>query len=138
MNDMEMTNREERLNSTRKLANALGEVVICSTTADFQRRFVDRVIDDLVGGECCPICGYMIAECQCRFGGSAHPDRHLNATVVKDHLHLLTPSQLEHVIDLERFWQTSYGDDERTRLLENLETHGTTEPPTRRKADDGI
>ena len=25
--------------------------------------------------EKCPICGYKISQCQCTFGGSAHPDR---------------------------------------------------------------
>lgn len=79
--------------------------------------------------EKCPICGYYIkpsrkypaSGCQCRFGGSCHPDRSKMREVVIHHLHLLTKRQLKHIVELERYWQISYGDDERTKLLEKLE-----------------
>lgn len=74
--------------------------------------------------EKCPICGYGIGDvpgCQCLFGGSAHPDRHLNRRVVLDHLYLLTPAQLEHVIELERQWRISYGDEAMSQILRKLE-----------------
>ena len=71
--------------------------------------------------EKCPICGYDIPHCQCCFGGSAHPNRSKQREVVLHHLHLLSPRQLEHVIELERYWQISYGDEERTDILEKLQ-----------------
>lgn len=74
----------------------------------------------------CPICGYSIDYCQCRFGGSAHPDRSKNLEVVLDNLHILDEVQLNHVINLLRFWRISYGDSERTKLKENLIKYKTT------------
>lgn len=70
--------------------------------------------------ENCPICNYHLEHCQCRFGGSAHPNRSKQREVVLDHLHLLSKRQLKHIIDLEKYWQVSYGDDERTVILEKL------------------
>lgn len=69
----------------------------------------------------CPICKYEIPHCQCRFGGSAHPDRHRVREVVLEHLYLLSEEQLRHVVDLEHWWQTSYLDEESTKLLKELE-----------------
>jgi hypothetical protein len=54
------------------------------------------------------------------FGGSAHPDRSKRQEVVIDHLYLLSPKQIEHIINLQRRWQTSYGDDEKNRIFEEL------------------
>lgn len=68
----------------------------------------------------CPICGYGPGHCQCLFGGSAHPDRSKRREVVLDHLYLLSDEQIKHVIELERHWQTSYGDEERSNILESL------------------
>lgn len=65
--------------------------------------------------EKCPICGYRIKMCQCRFCGSAHPSREKAKEVVKDHLYLLSKKQLKHVIKLERFWNRSYADEEKKR-----------------------
>lgn len=70
--------------------------------------------------EKCPICKYGISNCQCRYGGSAHPNRSKRKEVVKDHLYLLTPVQLNHLIELEKYWQTSYADDEKTAIYEEL------------------
>lgn len=36
----------------------------------------------------CPICNNPINMCQCKFGGSAHPDRGNRIEVVVDHLFL--------------------------------------------------
>ena len=58
-------------------------------------------------------CKYDISMCQCMFGGSAHPDRSKRREVVIDHLYLLSPKQIEHIINLQRRWQTSYGDEEK-------------------------
>lgn len=70
----------------------------------------------------CPICKYEFGYCQCRFGGSAHPDRSKRRQVVLDHLYLLSEKQLEHIIKLESQLQVSYGDEERTQILKELET----------------
>lgn len=75
--------------------------------------------------EKCPICGYELKECQCYFGGNAHPDREKQRQVVLDHLYLLSENQLKHIIELEKFWQISYGDEERATMLERLKKDGT-------------
>lgn len=72
----------------------------------------------------CPICGYELNFCQCLFEGSAHPDRYKERDVVEDHLYLLSDKQLLHLEKLQRYWQTSYGDEERTEMLECLEKNG--------------
>ena len=33
--------------------------------------------------DCCPICGYKFDMCQCRFSGSAHPNRALTDKALK-------------------------------------------------------
>ena len=71
--------------------------------------------------EKCPICDYNIEHCQCRFGGSAHPDRSKRMSVVKDHLYLFSNEQVKHIIELERFWRTSYLDEEKEKIRKELE-----------------
>lgn len=68
----------------------------------------------------CPICEYKISDCQCRFSGSAHPDRSKRRQVVLDHLYLFSSEQIQHIIELEKWWCTSYGDEERTRILQEI------------------
>lgn len=68
----------------------------------------------------CPICEYEFENCQCYFSGSAHPDRDKRISVVKDHLYLLTEEQLNHLIKLEKFMQTSYSDSEKQKEYEKL------------------
>lgn len=78
--------------------------------------------------EKCPICEYEMHECQCIFSGSAHPDKSRRIRIVKDHLELLSQKQVGHLIQLEEWWQTSYGDqadvDEYKRLKEFLQKEG--------------
>ena len=62
--------------------------------------------------EYCPICEYEMQHCQCIFGGKAHPDRTRRARIVKDHLYMLSPKQIGHLIAVEEWWATSYGDPE--------------------------
>lgn len=69
----------------------------------------------------CPICKYDLNHCQCRYGGSAHPDRSKRLTVVIDHLYLLSKRQVKHIIALEKFWQMSYMDCEREDIRRELE-----------------
>ena len=75
--------------------------------------------------EKCPICENEIQICQCIFGGSAHPDRSVRKQIVKDHLYLLSMKQVGHLMALEEWWQTSYGDsryaDEFERFREFVE-----------------
>lgn len=70
--------------------------------------------------EICPICKYELDKCQCRFAGSAHPNRDKIRDAVVNHLYLLSSAQLAHIIDLERWWAMSYSDDERTEILNHL------------------
>ena len=68
----------------------------------------------------CPICGYSFSECQCRYGGSGHPNRSKRREVVLDHLYLLNDRQLKHVINLEKSWRTSYGDNEKKQIVKKV------------------
>lgn len=69
----------------------------------------------------CPICGYIFGHCQCCYTGSGHPDRQLRRQVVLDNLHLLYPSQVLHLCQMEAKLQTSYGDEERSQIQHELE-----------------
>ena len=68
----------------------------------------------------CPICNYRIENCQCRYRGSAHPDRSKREKVVFDHLFLFNKEQIEHLIKLQEYWQTSYSDEEYNKILKEL------------------
>ena len=70
--------------------------------------------------EKCPICEYTISGCQCLYSGSAHPDRHDKRRVVLDHLYLLSPAQVQHVISLEKHWKISYADEILNAILKKL------------------
>ena len=70
--------------------------------------------------DCCPICKYTFDHCQCLVGGTAHPDGWCRAMVVKDHLYLLTPTQLQHIVTLEKHWETSYEIDDMNEIVEEL------------------
>lgn len=70
--------------------------------------------------ELCPICEYELSECQCIFYGSAHPDRNIRIGIVKDHLEMLSPKQIGHLVALEEWWSTSYGDEEYAREFERF------------------
>lgn len=72
--------------------------------------------------ERCPICDYELNYCQCRYGGSGHPDRHDRREVVLHHLYLFSKKQIKHLIELEKYWQISYGDNERDKEYEKLRT----------------
>ena len=68
----------------------------------------------------CPICDYEIKDCQCIFSGAAHPDRSNRKIIIFDHLYLFEKEQIEHLINLQRAWQISYGDDELEQEYKNL------------------
>lgn len=70
--------------------------------------------------EFCPICEYEMQHCQCVFCGSAHPDRARRRRIVKDHLELLSPKQVAHLIALEAYWNTSYGNPDDKAEFEKL------------------
>ena len=87
---------------------------VCSKTNDHSHDCNDCTVIT------CPICQYAVSHCQCRFGGSAHPDRSKRREVVLDHLYLFSGKQVEHILELERYWQTSYEDEQRTAILKQL------------------
>lgn len=68
----------------------------------------------------CPICDYSINLCQCKFAGSAHPDRSKQLEVALEHLYLFNRKQLKHILKLEKYWQISYDDEERTSILNEM------------------
>ena len=69
----------------------------------------------------CPICDYPFDTCQCRFGGSAHPDRSKRKRVVADHIYLLSDEQIEHLKRVQEWWHTEYVDEEMKQILAELE-----------------
>lgn len=71
--------------------------------------------------EKCPICEYEFEDCQCRFGGTCHPDRSKRERVVVDHIYLLTDKQIEHLKKIQKSWSISYGDEEKNQILKELE-----------------
>ena len=77
---------------------------------------------EILKGEVCPICKYGFSACQCRFSGSAHPDRWLNRKVVLDHLYLLSKKQLKHVIKLEKEYAVSSSDEKYNAILDDLKS----------------
>ena len=50
----------------------------------------------------CPICNYRIDMCQCRYGGSCHPDRIKRREVVLDHLYMFSHEQIAHIANNQR------------------------------------
>ena len=70
----------------------------------------------------CPICDYSFDMCQCRFGGSAHPDRSKRERVVADHIYLLSDEQIEHLKRVQEWWHTEYVDEEMKQILAELES----------------
>ncbi len=70
----------------------------------------------------CPICEYIFEDCQCRFGGTAHPDRNKRARVIADHIYLLTDKQIKHLKKVQKWWSISYGDKEMCQILKELES----------------
>lgn len=69
----------------------------------------------------CPICEYPFEQCQCRFSGSAHPDRRKRARVVADNIYLLSNEQIEHLKKVQSWWNISYGDVEMKSIKKQLQ-----------------
>lgn len=72
--------------------------------------------------ENCPICKYPFDMCQCRFAGSAHPDRSKRAEVVLNHIYLLSDKQIEHIKQVQKWWHRVYDDEEMNQILAELES----------------
>lgn len=68
----------------------------------------------------CPICNYKIDMCQCRYGGSCHPDRVKRREVVLDHLYMFSQEQIAHIAHIQRQCQVSYPDEEREVIRKEL------------------
>ena len=68
----------------------------------------------------CPICNYRIDMCQCRYGGSCHPDRSKRRAVVLDHLYMFSQEQIAHIANIQRRCQISYPDEERENIRKEL------------------
>lgn len=81
---------------------------------------VKQMKNGKVHHECCPICEYELQYCQCIFGGNAHPDRSRRIKIVKDHLEMLSPKQVGHLIALEDWWQTGYADPDDAKEFEKF------------------
>lgn len=77
---------------------------------------VSKVIDP----DCCPICGYRFDICKCDLPGSSHPYRAKRQKVVLEHLYLLTPKQLQWIVQLQKKWSMDYKDPELHNFFEEL------------------
>ena len=108
-------------------ASLMGYEVVEEHTQTHEKTHADAIenarvhLEEASMKEKCPICDYDIENCQCRFGGSAHPDRSKRQSVVQDHLYLFSDKQVRHIIELERYWRTSYSDEEKEKIREELE-----------------
>ena len=68
----------------------------------------------------CPICDYKLSDCQCRYGGSCHPNRSKRRRVVLDHLYLFNDAQIAHIAAVQKDLGTSYGDEDRAKIYEEI------------------
>lgn len=68
----------------------------------------------------CPICQYLISDCQCLFSGSAHPDRSKREKVVLDHLYLLNKKQIKHIQKVQSYMQCSYLDKSMNNIVKQI------------------
>ena len=58
--------------------------------------------------------------CQCRYGGSCHPDRSKRRAVVLDHLYMFSQEQIAHIANIQRQCQISYTDEDRENIRKEL------------------
>ena len=111
----------------KKAARLISYEIVEEHTPTHEKTHADAIenarvhLEEASMKEKCPICDYDIEHCQCRFGGSAHPDRSKRQSVVEDHLYLFSDKQVRHIIELERYWRMSYSDEEKEKILEELE-----------------
>ena len=75
----------------------------------------------------CPICNYRIDMCQCRYGGSCHPDRTKHREVVLDHLYMFSHEQIAHIANSQRQCTVSYADEEKETIRKELADEYTPE-----------
>lgn len=68
----------------------------------------------------CPICKYLFEDCQCFFGGSAHPDRSKRQRVVFDHLYLFDRAQIRHIRKLQHHFLISYDDEAKNEIYKEI------------------
>ena len=68
----------------------------------------------------CPICRYIISDCTCIHSDIRNPEFAKTRDVVMDHLYMLNSDQINHIMKLEKFWDISYKDAEKNRILNKL------------------
>lgn len=95
--------------------NSGTQIALCDKCMQKLFEKIREVSDDK-----CPICEYPFEMCQCKFGGSAHPDRSKRARVVADNIYLLTDKQIEHLKKVQSWWDISYGDVEMQSIKQQL------------------
>lgn len=93
----------------------------CPHEAKIEQEPCDETVSRKISNKNCPICDYPFDMCQCRFGGSAHPDRSKRVRVVTDHIYLLSDEQIEHLKKVQKWWSVSYTDEEKMQILTELE-----------------
>ena len=64
--------------------------------------------------------------CQCRYGGSGHPDRSKRREVVLDHLYMFSQEQIAHIANIQRQCPISYPDEERENIRKELSDEYTS------------
>lgn len=93
----------------------------CPYEAKIEQESCDETVSRKISNKNCPICDYSFDMCQCRFGGSAHPDRSKRTRVVADHIYLLSDEQIDHLKQVQKYWRISYADEEMKQILAELE-----------------
>ena len=97
------------------------DVIFCGVCLVFGiHKIKGELIMKLFKQEKCPICNYKISSCQCLYGGSTHPDRSKRIDVVFDHLYLFSKKQIKHLIELQKYWQISYGDSDKENIKNDM------------------
>ena len=68
----------------------------------------------------CPLCGKFDRYCKCKSDGLNVRQRKA-LEVASEHLYLLTPEELQHLIDIQKRQRVSYSDPTKQRILQGME-----------------
>ena len=83
-------------------------------------KMIIRGVGDKPVEDRCPICNYKLSDCQCRYGGSCHPNRSKRSRVVLDHLYLFNEAQIAHIAAVQKDLCICYGDKDMAKIYEEI------------------
>lgn len=68
----------------------------------------------------CPLCHSLFVDCYCRYDIPKNANRD-DVRIIMDHLYMLDPNELQHIIKLEKLWELFYCDSELNDILGIME-----------------